>query len=137
MLLSAGLIFNVVLFVLPGLIVYGIGAAISKKKKEPEEMSRSAPTVAASSKSIEQRLPPPSIIIEGRKVGDQGGWPYLDEAECTKELIRLGAIISKTGSSSWQVRLPGESETTTIRSLYDLQRSIAHLRGIETLCNAS
>ncbi len=48
-LLTAGLMFNVLLFIVPGLIVYGIGSAITKKQ---------APAAAPSApvRSVENRL---------------------------------------------------------------------------------
>ena len=54
-LLSVGLIFNVVLFVIPGLIVYGIGAAITKKQASGVDTQVSS-NVAMLQKSTESRL---------------------------------------------------------------------------------
>lgn len=49
-LLTAGLMFNMLLFVVPGLIVYGIGSAISKKQTPAAELP------AETKKSVENRL---------------------------------------------------------------------------------
>jgi len=54
-LLIAGLMFNVLLFVIPGLIVYGIGAAITKKPSLPEDVPTSS-FGRSNSKTSEERL---------------------------------------------------------------------------------
>jgi hypothetical protein len=49
-LLSFGLMFNVVLFILPGLVLVGIGEAISRRSKS------SAPATSSTQLSLEDRL---------------------------------------------------------------------------------
>lgn len=51
-----GLMFNMLLFILPGLIVYGVGAAISKKKDKVNSKQENLNLPSASPKSIEDRL---------------------------------------------------------------------------------
>jgi len=48
-LLTFGLIFNVLLFIIPGLVVYGIGLSISKKRA-------ASPSAPQANTSIEARL---------------------------------------------------------------------------------
>ncbi|MEZ5530936.1 MAG: hypothetical protein R3E69_00975 [Steroidobacteraceae bacterium] len=52
-LLTFGLMFNVLLFILPGLVVIGIGEAISRRSKQQPPAS---PQAATQSASIQERL---------------------------------------------------------------------------------
>jgi hypothetical protein len=54
-LLAFGLIFNVLLFIIPGLILYGIGAGISKKRAATSQSSPST-SLPKGNASIEARL---------------------------------------------------------------------------------
>ena len=54
-LLTFGLIFNVLLFIIPGLVVYGIGSGISKKHAYTSQSSSSTSSPKANM-SIEGRL---------------------------------------------------------------------------------
>ena len=54
--ITIGLMINMLFFVLPGLVVYGIGSGISKRKAASVESSLPAPEGHASPQSIEERL---------------------------------------------------------------------------------
>jgi len=55
-LLTVGIFFNILLFVIPGLIVYGIGAGIVKRKKASTEALTSESTGTPSNLTVEKRL---------------------------------------------------------------------------------
>jgi len=54
--LTFGLMFNMLLFVIPGLIVYGIGSGIKKRQVASEETVSSKSNDTSSELSIEDRL---------------------------------------------------------------------------------
>lgn len=55
-LLTFGLMFNMLLFVIPGLVVYGIGAGIKKRQAASTEVVMNKSTVAPSELSVEEQL---------------------------------------------------------------------------------
>jgi len=54
--LTFGLMFNMLLFVIPGLIVYGIGSGIKKRQVASEEVASEKSNDVQSELSIEERL---------------------------------------------------------------------------------
>jgi len=55
-LLTFGLMFNMLLFVIPGLVVYGIGAGIKKRQIASTEVATNKTNVTPSELSIEERI---------------------------------------------------------------------------------
>ena len=51
-----GLMFNMLLFVMPGLVVYGIGAGIKKKQDASREVMTNKSSDTSSDLSVEERL---------------------------------------------------------------------------------
>jgi hypothetical protein len=54
--LTFGLMLNMLLFVIPGLVVYGIGVGIKKRQATSTEVASSKSTIGSSELSIEGRL---------------------------------------------------------------------------------
>jgi hypothetical protein len=82
--LDFGFMFNLLLFVLPGLVVYGIGARMKKKQLASTEVATNNPSVASSETSVGEQLG----NLDSRKNKDLFSTPELESrrAEILKEV---------------------------------------------------
>jgi hypothetical protein len=82
--LDFGFMFNVLLFVLPGLVVYGIGARMKKKPRASTEVATNNPSVASSETNVGEQLG----NLDSRKNKDLFSTPELESrrAETPKEV---------------------------------------------------
>ena len=82
--LDFGFMFNVLLFVLPGLVVYGVGVRMRKKQQISAEVATNNPSVASSETSVGEQLG----NLDSRKNKDLFSAPEHDSrrAEIPKEV---------------------------------------------------
>ena len=67
--LTFGFLFNMLLFVLPGLVAYGMGARIKKKQSASAEVATNNATATLSETSVGEQLSKPDSLKEKRDIG--------------------------------------------------------------------
>ena len=66
--LSFGFLFNILLFVIPGLVAYGMGARIKKKQSASAELATSNATATSSETSVGEQLGKLDSLREKRHI---------------------------------------------------------------------
>ena len=67
--LTFGLLFNILLFVLPGLVAYGMGVRIKKKQSASAEVATNNATATSNETSVGEQLSKPDSLKEKRDIG--------------------------------------------------------------------
>ena len=78
--LTFGLLFNILLFVLPGLVAYGMGVRIKKKQSASADVATSNATATLSETSVGEQLSKPDSLKEKRDIGPSGGTGFRSGA---------------------------------------------------------